>query len=501
MVNLFDQVKSLIDRHQLLPDGCVVIAGVSGGPDSMALLSILNIMKSLSDFELHAAHVNHGLRVNAANETNLVRQWCRQNGINLFEKEVKLKEIARARGRSLEEAGREVRREFFLECVNRLRHQHGKETGIRIALAHHMQDQAETMILNLGRGSGLDGLAGMRVADLPFIRPLLYSDPAAIRNWLDDTNVPWLMDESNDELSFTRNRVRHLLLPVWQELLGYNPVPLLSRAAENLDYDRSFLNQAGNQAFEHSVRRTENGDIIGLDCNFLTQQPEAVRFRVMRRFYAEAAGTARDFSKIHADLMQQVLLDASGPFDLPAGLIVTRTGDLLKVIPGDAQLAAKIDFENWETKLQVPGDTMLPEKFGFIRAEMIEYRSDFRYNSQMNCFSRQALTDCVVRFRRPGDRIRPVGRSGSRTLKKFMNEQKVPVSDRWQLPLVASGPEIVWLPGYGCGQRFCLTGGKADRLAAAQTPISDSGQNAAVRLVWLRPDDNNHDSVTEGTSF
>lgn len=505
MEDIFGQVKSLIEKFQLLTPECTVIAGVSGGPDSMALLAVLTRLRKSSDFELIAAHINHGLRENAQFEANLVRDWCQSNNVQLMEKNVNLREIARARNRSLEETGRDVRREFFFECKDRIVELRGRETIVRIALAHHMQDQAETLILNLGRGSGLDGLAGMNIFEPPFIRPLLQSDPKVIKAWLEEEKIPWLMDESNDEVYFTRNKIRHLLLPVWHDLLGYNPVPLLARAADNLGSEKKYLKITSDKVFENAIRKTDDGDIAGLECNQLANQPEAIRFRVMRRFFSEITGTARDFSKVHADLMQAVLLSDSGPFNLPAGYVVSRSGDLLKVTKKtNEEQAADIDFESWEADLQIPGDTGLPDKIGLIRAEVIEYQPDFRYNSQMNCFRLQALAGCKVRFRRPGDRIRPVGRSGTRTLKKFMNEQKVPLSERQRIPLVADGSNIVWLPKYGCGHEFCLTADNSGQSAADSSLVNDDEKNCGIRLSWHScaesGEDSDKDSVTGDTS-
>lgn len=479
MEKIFEEIEQLIQDNALVPQGSGVVVGVSGGPDSMALLALLVRMRRRCYFPIMAAHVHHGLRANADLDEALVEAWCQSNQVAFRCLRVKLLQRAEHMGLGLEEAGRIVRREFFEQCRRELQTQLGPASIVRIALAHHIQDQAETVLLNLGRGSGLDGLAGMKLLDDPYIRPLLRLDPSVIRQWLENESIPWREDESNDDLRFARNRIRHRLLPIWRETLGYDPVRMIARAADNLAADRDWLNTQSDTVFEALyIERVSPDNLPGLECAGLAEMPLAVQVRLLRRFFKECTGSARNVTRQHLDQMRMTALESAGPFDLPGAVRVKRRGPYLHLETSRSN--PPVQDDNWIIPLNLPGRTQLPQGYGFIRADVIEYNSDFRYNSQMNCFDAASLKDCSIRLRQVGDRISPVGRGGHRTLKKIMNELKIPPEIRARLPLVAKGQDVAWIPGYVCGHEFCFNS------CSDETDDRNDGQarKFGIRLVW-----------------
>ncbi len=454
--------KNLKQRTPLKP-GDMILVGVSGGPDSMALLAVLHLLSSKMGFGLAAAHIHHGLRDEADLDAELVRTWCQEKGHMLFEKRIDLKVEAENLSMSIEEAGRAVRRDFFTQCRSQL--QLDANGGVFVALAHHQRDQAETFIMNLSRGTGLSGLAGMKVLDGFYIRPFLSVDNSQIQNWLENNHVPWRTDHTNYETVYTRNRIRHILLPCWQETLEHDPVPAIIRACDNLAIDEECLEQISDAAFCRAYNEKDRS----ISCSILANEHSAIQMRVLRSYFQRISGTVKDLSQKHLKLMQDVLLKQAGPFDLPYGLSIRKYNDKLMLERAD-ELSADLQLGDWEIPLAVPGKTMLPGELGYIEALKIEYRPDFRYNSEMNCFREDIAGDCKVRLRRPGDRIKPAGRQGTRSLKKFMNEQKIDPVKRDLLPVIALGSDVVWLPGHACGDAYVCS--SADEV------------KSAIRLIW-----------------
>ena len=465
MEDLISITELNLKQHTTLKTGDSILVGVSGGPDSMALLTVLNILKSRIGFELAAAHIHHGLRLEADLDAELVRDWCGIQGVRLFEKRLDLGAEAERLSMSIEEAGRVVRRDFFAKCRSQL--QLDSSGDVYVALAHHRRDQAETLILNLSRGTGLSGLAGMKFLDGFYIRPFLSVDNSQILEWLDINDIPWRTDHSNLETVYTRNRIRHMLLPCWQETIGHDPVTPIIRACDNLAMDEDCLKQIAGDVF----CQVYNDKKSCISCDDLAREHAAIQIRVLREFFLFVAGTVKDLSQKHLLLMQDVLLNHAGPYDLPHGISVRQyQGKLL--LEKSIDLNFDISLGCWEIPLIVPGITELPDGLGYIEARKIEYKPDFRYNSEMNCFREARSGEYLVRLRRPGDRIRPAGRQGTRSLKKFMNEEKIDPRQRDSIPVIFHGNDVVWLPGYACGDAFVCNDVDLTK--------------AAIRLVWHR---------------
>ena len=209
------KVLQYIKEHNLITPGDLLVAGISGGPDSMALLHILLQLRPRLNFELVAAHLNHGLRPEAAAEEEFVRDYCQARQVPFYSRRVDIEEIAVRDKKSVEEAGRNCRYQYFNELVAQL-------GGTRIATAHHRDDNAETVLLNIIRGSGIKGLRGIRPVNGIIIRPLLCVDKNEIETYLAENSVKYCIDLSNYSTDYLRNRIRHNLLPLLEQ--DYNPV-------------------------------------------------------------------------------------------------------------------------------------------------------------------------------------------------------------------------------------------------------------------------------------
>jgi tRNA(Ile)-lysidine synthetase-like protein len=349
---IIDRVGDAIARDILVPSGAGVLVGVSGGPDSMALLDIL---RRLDSFPLRVAHLNHGLRPGDCDEDEaLVRDYCRTWQIDLEVGFVDVARLAQLNTTGLEAAGRQARHTFFAECAQHWLQQTPSVRSVRIALAHHLDDQAETILLHLGRGCGLDGLTGMRPLFGNLIRPLLGIRRAEILDYLAAHQVPWRLDTTNEQLFTLRNRLRQQVLPIWREALGYDPATVLTRAAELVGDDQLLLDQLTEAAwlrvcltdmvsgpFDQTIQSADlqSTDLTAIlaghhvpadrpvcfDSRAFRVEPAAIQNRLLRRAWRQASGQHRDIEWRHLRLARAFINEVNrhhGHLDWPQNIVI-----------------------------------------------------------------------------------------------------------------------------------------------------------------------------------
>lgn len=333
---LVERVQETIVKEHLIPPGSGVLVAVSGGPDSMALLDLL---RRLQLCPLRVAHLNHCLRPGDADlDEMLVRQYCQQHQLALAVEAVDVAALAAQTGLGLEAAGREARYRFFHDCIQRWQQEPGAPATVRIALAHHLDDQAETILLHLGRGCGLDGLIGMKPQNGQMIRPLLNIRRMELRDYLKANEVPWRQDATNEDLLALRNRLRHQVLPHWHDALGYDPATLLSRGADLVRDDLNFLEQQTDQAWlrvagEHAAHVASphwtspvvQGQPVSLDLKAFRRELAAMQNRLLRRAWRLASGQTRDIEWRHVQIARDFLNDPRrkrGHLDWPLGVSI-----------------------------------------------------------------------------------------------------------------------------------------------------------------------------------
>ncbi len=231
----------------------VLVTGVSGGVDSMLLLAFLSYLQKAIPFRLVAAHLNHCLRPEAADQDQaVVANYCQQEEIEFFSRKTDIRNLAQKRGKGIEEAGRKARYDFFAELGAEIIAEGGQRDYL-ICLAHHKEDQAETILLNMGRGSGLDGLLGMEMLQGRVFRPFLRQSKNEITTAAKALQIPWQVDQSNLASDYRRNRLRNELLPLWGDILATDPAPLLARLAENLLADKKALQAMALKLYQEAL--------------------------------------------------------------------------------------------------------------------------------------------------------------------------------------------------------------------------------------------------------
>ncbi len=257
----FITLKNFCLEKDLFEDDCIALIALSGGADSVYLLHFLLWLqqrKIYQNFNIVAAHVNHQIRQEANNDQHFVESLCDYYQITLYTKKVDVPALAVQRKKGIEEAGRFARYSFFSEIKEKLISE--KNSKVMIVLGHHQDDLAESVAINIGRGSGISGLSSLKAKEQDFRRPLLYMTKEQIYSLLKEKQWQWIEDESNQSDDYLRNRIRNELLPKWTDVIGYDIKPILARLAMNLESDEEAFQFMVEKAFQEC--KTENGELL-----------------------------------------------------------------------------------------------------------------------------------------------------------------------------------------------------------------------------------------------
>lgn len=450
---LIQQVAEQIKKHSMVTGGETVVVGVSGGPDSVALLHILYRLKESLNIRLVVAHLNHCFRgAEAEADAGYVRELAGQLKLEAYVESRDVPAYSVERGISAQVAAREVRYGFLSEVAVR--------TGAaKVALGHHADDQAETILLHLIRGTGTGGLRGMLpVRDEFFIRPLLTVRRRDIEAYCRHHGLAVRYDSSNTQTKYLRNRVRLELAPLLEKNYNPNWVETVNRLGEILREEDDYLEQQADRYYRR-IKQGPGDSTVYLNRERLLACPAALRRRVIRKAWSELCGDSGDLEFKHIDKVLEIIKGGGGrrQFALPRGVIF---------ISGYGLVELTLDHKNegvpfYQYCLKVPGVTTIPETGVSIGARVIPAHEAGDPSSLDPC---EALLDfdrlthpLVVRRRLNGDRFEPLGLEGSVKLKKFFIDHKVPRQYRDYIPLVASGSDIVWVAGLRPGERWKVT--------------------------------------------
>ncbi len=438
---LAKKVKRTVARYEMLPGGRVVIA-VSGGVDSVVLLDIL--CRLLPRKSLIIAHLDHGIRGEAARaDARFVKKLGDRLGIPVITGRADVPRLSRDQGINLEEAGRRVRRRFLEQVA--------KEAGAtRIALGHTRDDLVETVLFHLTRGAGPTGLSGIRPVTLPYIRPLIEATRTEILAYAHDHSLSWHEDETNKDVQFTRNLMRHRVVPLLERV---NPRvrDAIARTAEILcdeeEAVRWLLDPVWNEI-------TIEGEPVTLDRTRLASLPAGVQGLILRRGIKIARGELTGIEKVHIDGLRRLIASSrpSGELHLP-GICAYMENDRLLL---STKRSFTPLFSPAELKL---GRTELPD-LGIALTLVLEDWNN--RNPPADSAIEAADADMVefpleVRTRRPGDRFQPLGMSAGKKLKDFLIDQKVPFSARDRVPLLCDKQGIIWVVGIRLAERVKVT--------------------------------------------
>ena len=442
-----------------------ILLGVSGGVDSLAMMLGLQAL----GYNLVIAHLDHALRPESHSEGNFVQSLARSYGLPCTVQRVDVGQFAQEEGLSIEEAARQVRYQFLFQQARRYRSQ-------AVAVAHHADDQVETVLMHFLRGSALPGLTGMAYrriipqwdSEIPVVRPLLGMWRDEIEAYVESLGVKPCVDESNLDTRYHRNRIRHALIP---ELETYNPQirSVIWRMADVLRAEADYLEQQTVQAYEDCLMCASGGS-IELSRDIFLNFPLAIKRRVLRQAIEGLRPDLRDigYEAIARGLTFAEQRDARGEIDLVARLNLAVIGDALIVKTWEANLPgfghALLPDTRFESTLAA-GSALLLTNGWQLEARFLDEIPENLMRTVKNLPLNEAWldADCLpqplhVRAPKEGERFQPLGMGGhTQSLQDLFVNLKVPAHVRSDWPLVVSGEQIVWVVGLRPSEPFKIT--------------------------------------------
>ncbi len=285
-----DKILQTITKYNLMESGDKIVLGVSGGPDSVCMLVVLNKLRERLKFDIVVAHINHGLRENAKIDEEYVLKLCETLGVKCFVCHAHIKEEAKKQKRGLEETGRIIRYDFYNEVLE-------KEKANKIAIAHNMNDNVETIIMNVMRGSGTSGLKGIEAKSGKYIRPLIEIKRDEIEEYTKEFEPRH--DESNDENEFTRNKIRNIVIPYIKREFNSNILDTITRLSMISKEESRYLEEQTKLAYENML--IEEKDQIVLDLKKFNSEELVIRKRIILYAINKIFGSTKGIEKIHID--------------------------------------------------------------------------------------------------------------------------------------------------------------------------------------------------------
>lgn len=463
---LLRKVKETIEKYQMFTIAERVVIGVSGGPDSITLLHLLLRLKDEYRLGLWIAHLNHQLRgKEAEEEAQRVEKFAFECGIPFISDSFDVPALAKRRKLGFEEAARRARYDFFERVANQV-------CANKIALGHTASDQVETVLMRLIKGAGLDGLCGIPPVRGRIVRPLIEIFREETEDYCKRNNLKPCLDSSNNEVSFLRNRIRLSLLPLLSQQYNLQIKKNLFRMGSILRGDADFMKKEGERKFRTVLKEEiekKNQRLLVLDVEKLSRLHSALQKRVLREGIQRVKGDLKGISSDHLDS----ILNLSGEkgirrLNLPGDLVIEREYKDLLIRIGKSENMA---FDGY---LIIPGKTELAPLGLALETRLINGESASLFvssflnskekvnSSKTNDFpEKKAYFDfgklelpLFLRSRKEGDRFFPLGMRGSKKVKDFFIDLKLPMERREMVPLLISKDRVVWIVGYRVDERF-----------------------------------------------
>ena len=469
-----EKAREAIGRFRLLSGGEKVVVGVSGGQDSVALLDVLVRLAAELRLGLHVAHLNHQLRgTEADRDEALVRRLAAELGLPCTVERTDVRSEAQARRCSVETAAREVRY-AFLERVA------ASENADRIVVGHTATDTAETVLMNLLRGSGVDGLGGIPPRRGAIIRPLILCSREDTAEYCRNRRLDYAVDQSNLVADGLRNRVRLHLLPLLQQEYAAGAGATLARLAELARGDAELLRVLGERRLRETILE-QTGERVVLDLGGLRHEPEALLRRVVREAMRAVRGHLCDLDAYRHDALVRLIRMEGGTqrVDLAPGLWAERTYDRLVIEVG----ALPDEPPDVVVPFDVPGRVVVWDLGCIVEGSLIPASG---WAGGKPASAHEAALDagvagrrlCVRNWRR-GDRFRPLGMSGEKKLQDLFTDEKVPRPERRRVPIVVGeSGAIVWVVGHRIDERAKVTPATRQVLLLRATDTGHGGAPA-----------------------
>ncbi|MBE5884682.1 MAG: tRNA lysidine(34) synthetase TilS [Lachnospiraceae bacterium] len=483
-----EKVFAFMRKHHMLEPGERVVAGISGGADSVCLLFVLMEWAQRVPLQLAVVHVNHSIRPEAVQDAAYVETLCREHDLPFYLIEEDVRQQAAIHKCSEEDMGRRVRYEAF----QRVAQEFGAD---KIAVAHNCNDCSETMLFHLFRGSGIKGLCGIRPVRENIIRPLLCLERVEIENYLQEQGISYCEDATNHSDDYTRNRIRHHILPYIEKEIVSGSVQHMAQTAEMLAETEDYLEQqtravikkctsapAENVPEEARQQTCGESAVWSVSVNALLENHPAIQKRVLHTLLKNLSPNQRDISHVHVQALRGLFTgEGNREVHLPYGIHCRREYDtvVLERISAEKTQTAAADNQEKELTtlmqkmiLQLPTEDTLRSNPRWERVILLEDGTEFHFsilqkedtfseiprNEYTKWFDYDRIKGCMeLRQRQTGDYLTFADGQGNirrKSLKEYMISQKIPRKLRDCLPLLAEAEHVIWLPGYRISEYY-----------------------------------------------
>lgn len=435
-MSIIDRVKKTISTNSLICKGDAVLVALSGGSDSVAMLHMLKQLSDEMEFEIFAAHINHGIREEADDDEKFVVGLCQKLKIDCFVKKINVKKYAKENSMSEELAGRKIRYDFFDEVMK-------KNHIDKLATAHNKNDCAESILLHMFRGCGIDGMCGIPVMrDGYVIRPIIDIEKKEVEEYCRENGLEFVVDKTNFKTDYTRNKVRLKIIPEIENEINSNFVNTLTENSEIFRQTRSFIDKYSRSVYEKTVTDGK------LAVSQLVKEDIIIIKNVIQLLFKDYTRSSQNLSKAYIDEISELILKgkSSKTINLPGGTSARIEYDSLyfektntKKIIYEYELEENVEFEVPETGLKI-----------LVQSENEEGKN----TGDKIWFYTDGKKKFAVRNRRNADKFEPVGMRGTKKLSDFFTDLKMPLSQRDYADILTYDGEIVWIVGKRADRRF-----------------------------------------------
>ena len=451
-MSIMEKFLETINVNELIEEHEGIVVGVSGGPDSICLLHLLWRLKEQLNLKIFAVHLDHQFRgIEAEKDAEYVEEFCKTLGIESFIFSYDVSKYSKENGITFEEAGRELRYRLFHETL--------KKTGSKkIAVAQNRNDQAETVLMRLMRGSGLEGLAAIDYKrDEKIIRPLLDISRKEIEAYCEEYDLKPRIDKTNLETIYTRNKIRLELMPYIEKNFNSRIIDTLWRSANLLRDDRDYLIKEAEKKLK-DLTVSKDKHIYSLGLKEFNKLHISMKKRVLRSAIEKVKGNLKEIGSTHIESIIKVAdkKTVGLSIDLP-GHIIAGLGYNSIDIKVKEVTKNKIKNEDFEYKLNIGEVTSLEVLDASMEAEILptsEMHVDKYNNHTIYIDYNKVVGSLTIRNRRSGDKFKPLGMKGSKKIKDYFIDQKVPKEVRNKIPLVCDEKGIIWILGYRMSENY-----------------------------------------------
>ncbi len=414
------KIINTIEKYNLIEPNDTILIALSGGADSVFLAKFLLSIRETYNLTLKAAHVEHGIRgKESLSDCNFVEEFCKINNIECFILHINAIEEAKAAKIGVEEYSRNKRYEFFntIECD-------------KIATAHNLSDNVETILFRLARGTSLKGMCGIPVKRDKIIRPIIEVSSKEIRNYLQENNIPYCVDFTNNENEYNRNKIRNIIIPMFKEING-DFENAVNRFIKSANEDQNFLDSSVDLIYESIVYDNS------LDLKQLRKKSVSEIKQVLIRYFKE-----NDISLDEYHLSEVLkLVYTKSKTQINNNIFAISNENYIRV----ACFGNNIDFSNVIVKKEV-----LSKNDFLTKCELSSKKFDFY------CDCDKIIGNVLIRARQAGDKITLSGRNCSKTLKKLYNELSIPIEDRNNIPVIVDDNGVIGIYGYCVDERVSV---------------------------------------------